>query len=190
MDALDAIHTRRSIRKYLDTPVPQDILQQVLSSAMYAPSACNQQPWQFVVLDDRKLLRDRGLAQVFLFGERQSALKVQQVQGAAAANVTLGGSDEATTTTDQERAKREAEFPSWTSAEFAYRGSHWLFIINSANASAAFTVSGWPSGSGGEDAFTGKAIEGQNGSSRHLNLPAYGVAGLRFRLAGPAEQNK
>jgi hypothetical protein len=46
MDTLEAIRTRRSIRQYLDKPVPQDVLQQVLASAMYAPSACNQQPWQ------------------------------------------------------------------------------------------------------------------------------------------------
>ena len=58
MDTLEAIRTRRSIRQYLDKPVPQDVLRQVLASAMYAPSACNQQPWQFVVIDDRKLLRE------------------------------------------------------------------------------------------------------------------------------------
>lgn len=58
MDVLDAIRTRRSIRQFLDKPVPQDLLQQVLSSAMYAPSACNQQPWQFVVIDNRELLRE------------------------------------------------------------------------------------------------------------------------------------
>jgi nitroreductase len=58
VNTLDAIHSRRSIRKYLDKPVPPDVFQQVLSAAMYAPSACNQQPWQFVVLDDRKLLRE------------------------------------------------------------------------------------------------------------------------------------
>jgi len=58
MDTLEAIRTRRSIRQYLDKPVPQDLLRQVLSAAMHAPSACNQQPWQFVVLDDRKLLRE------------------------------------------------------------------------------------------------------------------------------------
>ena len=57
MDVLDAIRTRRSIRKFLDKPVPTDLIQQVLRSAMYAPSACNQQPWQFVVIDDRALLR-------------------------------------------------------------------------------------------------------------------------------------
>jgi nitroreductase len=40
MDAPENIRTRRSIRKCLDKPVPQGILQQVLVAAMYAPSAC------------------------------------------------------------------------------------------------------------------------------------------------------
>ena len=40
MDTLEAIRTRRSIRQYLARPVPQDLLQQVLTAAMYAPSAC------------------------------------------------------------------------------------------------------------------------------------------------------
>ncbi|MGO8751902.1 MAG: nitroreductase family protein [Thermoguttaceae bacterium] len=56
MDTLEAIRSRRSIRQYLDKPVPKDVLQQVLSAAMYAPSACNQQPWQFLVIEDHKLL--------------------------------------------------------------------------------------------------------------------------------------
>jgi nitroreductase len=38
--------------------VPQELQQQVLTAAMYAPSACNQQPWQFVVIEDRPLLRE------------------------------------------------------------------------------------------------------------------------------------
>jgi len=58
MDTLEAIRTRRSIRQYLARPVPQDLLQQVLTAALYAPSACNQQPWQFVVIEDRTLLRE------------------------------------------------------------------------------------------------------------------------------------
>jgi hypothetical protein len=106
----------------------------------------------------RELNGARGLAQVFLFGQRQSTLKVAQVQGSAAAKVTLGGSAEAATTTDQERAQREVKFPSWTSAEFVYRGSRWFFVVNSANAPAAFTVNDCPPGSGGEDAFTGKSL--------------------------------
>ncbi len=56
MDALDAIHTRRSIRKYQDRPVEDSLVHECLSAAMAAPSAGNAQPWQFVVLTDRKLL--------------------------------------------------------------------------------------------------------------------------------------
>ena len=56
MDALQAIHTRRSIRKYQDRPVSEDLVQKLLAAAMQAPSARNQQPWQFVVIDDRAIL--------------------------------------------------------------------------------------------------------------------------------------
>ena len=56
MDTLDAIHTRRSIRTYLDRPVPEELIQKLLAAAMQAPSARNQQPWQFVVIDDRAIL--------------------------------------------------------------------------------------------------------------------------------------
>jgi nitroreductase len=56
MDTLNAIHTRRSIRKYLDQSVPEELIQKLLAAAMQAPSARNQQPWQFVVIDDRAVL--------------------------------------------------------------------------------------------------------------------------------------
>jgi nitroreductase len=56
MDTLQVIHTRRSVRKYLDRPVPEELVQRLLAAAMQAPSARNQQPWQFVVLDERAML--------------------------------------------------------------------------------------------------------------------------------------
>ncbi len=56
MDTINAIATRRSIRKFQDRPVSEELVQQLLISAMQAPSARNQQPWQFVVIDDRRLL--------------------------------------------------------------------------------------------------------------------------------------
>lgn len=58
MDALEAIHTRRSIRKYEKKPVPEELLGRILGAAMMAPSARNAQPWQFVVIDDPKLLAE------------------------------------------------------------------------------------------------------------------------------------
>ena len=57
MDPLQAIRTRRSIRVYQDKPVPEELVQQILASAMYAPSAGDARPGQFVVITDRKFLR-------------------------------------------------------------------------------------------------------------------------------------
>lgn len=54
--SLEAIFARRSIRKYTDEPVSDEQLTQLLRAAMAAPSAGNQQPWQFVVIRDRNTL--------------------------------------------------------------------------------------------------------------------------------------
>ncbi len=56
MDTLEAILTRRSVRSFTDRMVPDDVLKKILEAAMFAPSAGNQQPWQYVVVTDRKLL--------------------------------------------------------------------------------------------------------------------------------------
>lgn len=56
MDVLEAIHSRRSIRKYEDKPVSEKIIKEILGAAMMAPSAGNAQPWQFVIVDDREKL--------------------------------------------------------------------------------------------------------------------------------------
>lgn len=56
MNTLEAIGTRRSIRKYTNQPVSPDLIKELLSAAMSAPSAGNQQPWQFVVIDRREIL--------------------------------------------------------------------------------------------------------------------------------------
>lgn len=44
--------TRRSIRRYTDTPVPRALLEQLLQCASWAPSAHNRQPWRFVMIDE------------------------------------------------------------------------------------------------------------------------------------------
>jgi len=49
---LDAMHSRRSIRRYLERPVPRDVLRRLLEAARWAPSAHNRQPWRFVVITD------------------------------------------------------------------------------------------------------------------------------------------
>ncbi|MDQ1261916.1 MAG: hypothetical protein QG575_1097, partial [Euryarchaeota archaeon] len=56
METLQAIKTRRSIRKFLGKPVSREMVKDLLEAAMYAPSAGNEQPWQFIVLDEREFL--------------------------------------------------------------------------------------------------------------------------------------
>jgi nitroreductase len=56
MDVMEAIHTRRSIRKFQQKLVPDELVKELLSAAMSAPSAGNQQPWHFVVITDQEIL--------------------------------------------------------------------------------------------------------------------------------------
>jgi nitroreductase len=56
LDVIEAIHTRRSIRKFQQKPVSNELVRDLLTAAMSAPSAGNQQPWQFVVITSSELL--------------------------------------------------------------------------------------------------------------------------------------
>lgn len=46
-----AIKERRSIRKYHETPVPKEIIEEMLDAAILAPSAGNRQPWKYIVFE-------------------------------------------------------------------------------------------------------------------------------------------
>lgn len=50
MNTLETIAARRSIRKFKDAPIQEELLQKILDAAIQAPSACNRQPWRFVVV--------------------------------------------------------------------------------------------------------------------------------------------
>jgi nitroreductase len=49
---LKLVSDRRSIRKYLDKPVEAEKIRKCVESARLAPSACNSQPYKFIVIDD------------------------------------------------------------------------------------------------------------------------------------------
>lgn len=51
------IFNRRSIRKYEDRPIEKEKIEKLLRAAMQAPSAANQQPWEFIVVQDKELLK-------------------------------------------------------------------------------------------------------------------------------------
>jgi len=53
---MEAIYKRRSIRQYQQKQVSKEQIKQIIKAGMNAPSAGNEQPWYFIVVDDRKIL--------------------------------------------------------------------------------------------------------------------------------------
>jgi nitroreductase len=53
---LDLIKSRQSDRKYSDRPVEQDKLERIVEAGRMAPSACNAQPWKFIVVTNQDLV--------------------------------------------------------------------------------------------------------------------------------------
>jgi coenzyme F420-0:L-glutamate ligase/coenzyme F420-1:gamma-L-glutamate ligase len=46
----ELMRNRRAVRRYVDRPVPEALVEKLLASAVWAPSAHNRQPWRFAVL--------------------------------------------------------------------------------------------------------------------------------------------
>ncbi len=60
MDLFDAITSRASIRRYTDDPVDRDALIKIVEAGVRAPNAENQQPWRFVVVQDKETIKRIG----------------------------------------------------------------------------------------------------------------------------------
>lgn len=68
MNVIDAIKARRSVRKFKEDTVPDDLLNEIIDAARWAPSGNNAQPWIFIIIKDKQLkeeiqsiLSDRAL---------------------------------------------------------------------------------------------------------------------------------
>lgn len=66
-DILELIKSRRSVRKYLDQPVPKEMIEQLLEAAIWAPTGANLQPWQFIVVTNKDLHEQIGKYARFYF---------------------------------------------------------------------------------------------------------------------------
>jgi nitroreductase len=101
---MDNIFKRRSVRKYKDTKVEKEKAEKLLRAAMQAQSAGNQQPWEFIVVENKetlqqlsnmspysKLIKDAPLAFIFLGNEGRMKYPEnwEQDMGAATQNLLL-----------------------------------------------------------------------------------------------------
>jgi nitroreductase len=58
MDTLEALISRRSIRRYSNQKIDKELIIELIKYGEYAPSACNKQPWYFVIIDDKNILEN------------------------------------------------------------------------------------------------------------------------------------
>jgi len=66
MEVLEAIKTRRSIRRYKKAPVSEEAIEKILEAGRWAPSASNLQPWEFITFTDPEV--KRRVTRCFLYG--------------------------------------------------------------------------------------------------------------------------
>ena len=60
MDAFEAVRTLLAVRSYQDKPVPDAVVRRIVEAGRLTGSGINRQPWHFVVVRDREILRRLG----------------------------------------------------------------------------------------------------------------------------------
>ncbi|ACV61789.1 nitroreductase [Desulfofarcimen acetoxidans DSM 771] len=85
METIEAIKSRRSIRKYKSDPIPEQTIRELLELAAWAPSGINSQPWAFVVLENKEYLKNLSdRAKAFLLEKLDAMPALEQYRNALA----------------------------------------------------------------------------------------------------------
>jgi nitroreductase len=66
MDTLEAIRTRRSVRRYTGDKIPRADLETIVDAARLAPTGSNKQPWDFIVITDDAMIQQLKVASVWM----------------------------------------------------------------------------------------------------------------------------
>src|ERR1700690_1604857 len=79
-DLFSIIRDRRSIRKYQNKPVPQDLIEEVLVAAGWAPSAHNAQPWRLIILIEDKAKKElaEAMAEAWAADMIKDGVKIEE----------------------------------------------------------------------------------------------------------------
>jgi len=108
VQTIDAILSRRSIRRFTDECIPQDNLVTILKCACAAPSAMNNQPWYFLVITQKEtllkiasfhpyasMMKEATVAIVILLREPENSSRMYMAQDASACiqNILLAAHD-------------------------------------------------------------------------------------------------
>lgn len=101
---LETIRSRRSIRRFTEDPIPEEVVDRILEMGTWAPSGLNNQPWRFVVVRETKtkealagltkygsILRSAPVCIAVFLETRESYDRVKDIQaiGACIQNMLL-----------------------------------------------------------------------------------------------------
>ncbi len=76
-DVIAAIGSRRSVRSFTDEPLSKDEIDQLLGCGVRAANGCNMQPWRFVVITNKEVMKRYNNMSKRLFGQYLG----KQIQG-------------------------------------------------------------------------------------------------------------
>lgn len=81
MDFFEAVNTRRSVRAYLPDPVPRGVLERIVACGIEAPSGCNLQLRQYVIVDDPSVMDQLRPASAALTGAPAAVVLLVEPKG-------------------------------------------------------------------------------------------------------------
>ena len=73
---MEAIFKRISVRKFEDRPIEQEKIEKLMRAAMAAPSAGNQQPWEFVIVTDKEKLIELSKVHEFAMSAKNGPMAI------------------------------------------------------------------------------------------------------------------
>jgi nitroreductase len=102
MEFFEVLESRRSVRRFQERPIPEELLRRILEAARNAPSGGNMQPWELVVVRERDAIRrivettftgfdpSSGKRQVWLAGAPVSVVACADVKRSASRYGAMG----------------------------------------------------------------------------------------------------
>jgi len=60
MEVFDAVRTVLAVRQFQDKPIPEPLVHQIVEAGHLTASSMNGQPWHFIIVEDKQMLRQLG----------------------------------------------------------------------------------------------------------------------------------
>lgn len=73
---MDIIFKRRSIRQFTDKKIPETVVTEIIKAGMSAPSANNQQTWEFIIIDDEEAKQKISKIHPYFFTVKEAAISI------------------------------------------------------------------------------------------------------------------